>query len=278
MQKGAPKMPRTTSLALWAILTQAVCATAAIADDPTEKKQDAAPSQSAKPLKIPEGVEMLWAIARGSDMGPNDGWFHPGQSRYSWKWLADRFDKNGDGSIELKEFQGPPDLFDRLDRDRDGAITADDLDWSDRSNYLRQSALASRMIGRMDANSNGRVTKLEWDAFFDQLAQGKRYLVAEDLRRSFFTAPPRPQSADQEKEKDAKPKPASSSAASSDAPTPLTLLKGLVSGEVGSWTEGPALGAQAPDFSLKTIDGKEIVHLSDQLGDQPIVLIFGSFT
>ncbi|GAC1322034.1 MAG: hypothetical protein NVSMB14_16920 [Isosphaeraceae bacterium] len=269
-------MPRTTSLALWAILTPAVCATVAIAEDSKGKTQDAAPSQSAKPLKIPEGVEMLWAIVRGSDMGPNDGWFHPGQSRYSWKWLADRFDKNGDGAIELKEFQGPSDLFDRLDRDRDGAITADDLDWSDRSTYLRQSALASRMIARMDANSNGRVAKSEWDAFFDQLAQGKRYLVSEDLRRSFFTAPSRPKSDNKEKDKDAKP--SSAPAALNDAPTPLTLLKGLVSGEVGSWSEGPALGAHAPDFSLKTIDGKEIVHLSDKLGDQPIVLIFGSFT
>lgn len=229
---------------------------------------------AAETRKIPEGVEMLWAIVRGSDMGPGDGWFHPGQSLYTWKWLADRFDADGDGAIELKEFQGPAELFDRLDRDRDGAIVADDLDWSERSNYLRQSALASRLIARMDANSNGRVDRREWAAFFDQTAQGKKYLVAEDLRRSFFNAPRRASTVAENKDKPSKPSPA----ASTDAPTPITLLKGLVSGEVGCWSEGPALAAQAPDFALKTIDGEKIVHLDDLLGDQPIVLIFGSFT
>ena len=255
-------MPRRIPFALTAIITISFWTAGANAED----------AKKATPVKvkIPEGVEMLWAIVRGSDMGPNDGWFHPAQSHYSWKWLADRFDKDADGAIELKEFQGPVELFDRLDRDHDGAISEDDLDWSDQSKYLQQSALASRMIGRMDANSNGRVTKLEWDAIFDRLAQDKKYLVAEDLRRGFFNPPARPKPV----EKDAKPAPA----VASDEPTTLVLLKGLISGEIGAWSEGPALGDKAPDFMLKTIDEKEIVHLSDKLGDQPIVLIFGSFT
>ena len=37
-----------------------------------------------------EAAEMLIAIARGGQMGPGEGWFHPGQSRYDWKWLAAR--------------------------------------------------------------------------------------------------------------------------------------------------------------------------------------------
>src|SRR5262249_24234751 len=37
-----------------------------------------------------EAAEMLIAIARGSQMGPGEGWFHPGQGRYNWEWLAAR--------------------------------------------------------------------------------------------------------------------------------------------------------------------------------------------
>jgi hypothetical protein len=41
---------------------------------------------------------------------------------------------------------------------------------------------------------------------------------------------------------------------------------------------GPDLGQDAPDFSLKTLDGKKIVKLSDFQGKKPVVLVFGSYT
>lgn len=40
----------------------------------------------------------------------------------------------------------------------------------------------------------------------------------------------------------------------------------------------PAVGELAPDFSLKTLDGKETIALSNFKGDRPVVLIFGSYT
>ena len=40
----------------------------------------------------------------------------------------------------------------------------------------------------------------------------------------------------------------------------------------------PAVGDSAPDFSLKTLDGKETFTLSQFRGKQPVVLIFGSYT
>src|SRR5262245_25112279 len=43
------------------------------------------------PQPQPEGVRMLLAILRGSDLGGSDGWFGPAESRYSWSWLAGRF-------------------------------------------------------------------------------------------------------------------------------------------------------------------------------------------
>ena len=38
------------------------------------------------------------------------------------------------------------------------------------------------------------------------------------------------------------------------------------------------VGDTAPDFSLKTLDGKETVTLSQFKGKKPVVLIFGSYT
>lgn len=35
-----------------------------------------------------EFAEMLLAFVEGGRMGPGAGWFHPSQSRYSWRWLA----------------------------------------------------------------------------------------------------------------------------------------------------------------------------------------------
>jgi len=37
-------------------------------------------------------------------------------------------------------------------------------------------------------------------------------------------------------------------------------------------------GDRAPDFKLKTLDGRRTVRLSDYRGHKPVVLIFGSYT
>jgi len=41
---------------------------------------------------------------------------------------------------------------------------------------------------------------------------------------------------------------------------------------------GPNVGEDAPDFALRTLDGKRIVKLSDFEGREPVVLVFGSYT
>src|SRR5262245_65382639 len=110
----------------------------------------------------PEGVRMLSAILRGSMMGPNDGWFGPSAGRHGWDWLRARFDADKDGAITRQEFRGPAEFFDRLDRDRDGRLTEEDFDWSPKSAYARQMAVVSPWFSRLDAYSNGRVSKQEW--------------------------------------------------------------------------------------------------------------------
>ena len=56
------------------------------------------------------------------------------------------------------------------------------------------------------------------------------------------------------------------------------LIRGLFRQEIGSLQPGPKLDETAPDFTLKTNDGKAEITLSKQIGPKPVVLIFGNFT
>ncbi|MCI0639616.1 MAG: redoxin domain-containing protein [Gemmataceae bacterium] len=214
-----------------------------------------------------EAVHMARDIAR-ERMGPMDGWFRPSQSRYGWKWLASRFDKDNDGSIFPKELPGISGAFATLDRDGNGAITATDLDWSPAAPYLKDTALAGQWFGRTDADANGRISRQEWDALFDKLAKGKDYLTSEDLKKLLPPAPP-PKGIGKGKDPSAK--------GSSGMPSPATMMHGLLTGEIGSLNEGPRPGQRAPDFTLPTHDGTRQIALKDFRG-KPVVLIFGSFT
>jgi hypothetical protein len=209
-------------------------------------------------LQKVEFVEMLTAILKGSQMGPGDGWFHPGQSRYGWEWLAAHHKKDKKGTITAKEFQGPAEWFARLDRNRDGVLSAADFD--ERA-LMRQPNPANMLFQMMDTNSNGRISKAEWEAFFNKLARDKGYLTPNDLRELFQPpAPPKVKGP---------PK---------GGPSTAVLLEGLLKGELGSPLEGPKIGQKAPNFTLKTQDGKRTITLSDYHGKKPVVLVFGSFT
>jgi hypothetical protein len=208
----------------------------------------------------PEGVRMLVAILRGSRMGPGEGWFGPADTRYSWKWLANYCGVDpAKGSIPRSRFRGPEPLFARLDRNRDGAITPDDLDWSDRNPYVQMSYLANQLFRKLNAHGNGHLTKEELLQFFEKASRGKDRLSVDDFRDALLAGMfggPRP----------------------GDAPRPAVLLRGLFAGELGSLNEGPRVNEPAPDFTLKTVDGKDTVHLGKRIGPKPVVLVFGSFT
>ncbi len=208
-------------------------------------------------LKEREGVQMLLCVLQGSQMGPGEGWFHPGQSRYDWKWLAERFDKDKNGQVAKDELEAA-EIFDRLDRNRDSKLDPEDFDWSDKSPYARQAGLAGQWTRLLDKNSNGRISKEEWEAFFDRMAKDKAYLTPEDLRVALN--PPTPKRS------------------KSDGPSPIVLIKGLFEGELGSFREGPAVGDLAPAFALKTQDGNQTIRLEQFRGKKPVVLVFGSFT
>jgi hypothetical protein len=209
----------------------------------------------------PEAARMMTAILRGSPLGPGQGWFGPAETRYTWNWLAQHcnVDQAARTGISRTQFPGSDVLFSRLDRDKDGTITPEDLDWSDRSSYVQMSNMSSRLFRSLNAKSNGRLTKEELLQFFDAAAQGKDHLSADDFRDALLAGLP----------KGGKP---------SDMPAPAVLLRGLFAGEIGSMSEGPKINGPAPDFSLKTLGGDKTIQLSKLIGPKPVVLVFGSFT
>jgi hypothetical protein len=127
---------------------------------------------------------MLIAILKGSQMGMGDGWFHPGQSRYGWTWLAKRHGIKETESIPKSKFLGSTAVFTRLDRNKDGALRAEDFDWSDRSPAAQQAWQINRLFRQINKAGDGRLSREEWLQFFDRAAQGKDHMTAENFRET----------------------------------------------------------------------------------------------
>jgi thiol-disulfide isomerase/thioredoxin len=212
------------------------------------------------PAPQPEAVEMLVAVLRGSQLNGTDGWFHPAESRYTWAWLLKQNGLDAKAKdIPKNKFRGDPALFDRLDRNGDGSITPDDFDWSDKNPYVQQAGLLNRFFRRIDTSGDGKLTREELDAFFKMVAKDKDHFTADDLRQAMIPRGP-------------------AGFGPGDGPSIPVLVRGVFSGEIGSMCEGPKLGETAPNFTLKTPDGKETISLSKLIGPKPVVLIFGNFT
>ena len=173
-----------------------------------------------------EFLQMWDAIVSNGPLDGNSGWFKPAVRRYTWERIK-KLDKNRDGRITAVEFGAAADLFKALDRDGDGLITADDLDWSDNSKYARQMGIAQQLLHQGDNNGNKKLSKEEWKSLFDSVAKGKTELSADDLRKLLFPPP-------------------QSHGGGGGMPPKQVLLYGLLTGEIGSGASGPKLEAMAP--------------------------------
>jgi thiol-disulfide isomerase/thioredoxin/Ca2+-binding EF-hand superfamily protein len=200
---------------------------------------------------------MYTAILNDEPMGPTNGWFKSSttQTRYGWDAASSKYDRDGDGKIAREEYPGDDGSFARLDRDADGSLTAADFDFS----TAYAPSPGSILFSRLDADGDGKVVKEEIERFFQAADDdGAGFLSRLDLERAL----PAP----------------SGSMSPGDRPSKEQLLKGLFSQEIGSLQSGPDLDEPAPDFTLKTADGREEVRLSGLVGPKPVVLIFGNFT
>jgi hypothetical protein len=215
-------------------------------------------------VKESEAATMLATILKGGSMGGGGGWYRPSSRRHGWSWLAAQHGVSDSDSISRKAWRGVPALFDRLDRNHDDVLTAADFDWSEGAPATREERTYKQWFSTIDTDTNGRISRKEWEGLFDKLAAGKEFLSTEDLRRAFPLTPTA----------------GSGKSAGRQQPEGIrnTMIKGLFLSEVGSPFEGPRLNQPAPDFTLPTHDGKQKITLSDYRGKKPVVLIFGSLT
>jgi len=178
-----------------------------------------------------------------------------GETRYGWKWLAARYDKDETNEITEERFPDTAEVFARLDRNWDSKLTPQDFDWSESGVLGRQKETTFALFKSIDKNSDGRITAEEWQAVFAKTTKEKDFLNDHDLLQ-------------------------------------LVHLPGVLKAERQSKSKGlesflenqsrlpkpPGLGEMAPDFSLASPDGLKNVKLSSFQGKKPVVLIFGNYS
>lgn len=192
-----------------------------------------------------------------ADASRQPDWIRVGKSRYGWDWLAARCDKNADGAVDRSEFPLSGDVFARMDRTWDGKLTSHDFDWSKDGSLCRQKEATFALFKPVDKNSDGRITADEWQALFEQAAKQKGYLNEEQLEQLIYL--PRAEKTARENK--------------------LRTGRSEFSPErMKNRTDAPQPGDMAPDFELRSPDGKQTVRLSSFRGKQPVVLVFGCFT
>jgi thiol-disulfide isomerase/thioredoxin len=208
----------------------------------------------------PEATKMLLAILEGSKMGAGEGWFGPAQTRFDFEWLAKQCDleESAEG-IPREKFAGPAELFSVLDRNRDGMIQPQDLDWSEQNPYVGMMYTLNRVFRRLDAAGTGHLSREDWLDFFDEATRNGETLTAADFSGALLAG-------------------FTGSFAPGDGPDTATLIRGLFDGEIGSMCEGPQVGQRAPLFSLRKVQGDGVIELSSLLGEKPLVIVLGNFT
>jgi thiol-disulfide isomerase/thioredoxin len=211
----------------------------------------------------PEAADEVMRLLFTTTEQPVQGFWGPGHSRYDWPWVSTRFDRNRDGRVVRTEFSGPDVTWSVLDRDGNGTLTSDDFDWEN-SDWARQEAQVQARFRAVDADNDGVLTSEEWTGAFTKAAGAKRGLNFDEFRKAL--QPVRSRQALNAGPQSWLPK------------RRFDYLRAILTQDVGTFSEGPQVNDSAPDFSLKTHDGKGPISLSSFRNAKPVVLTFGSIT
>jgi len=109
----------------------------------------------------------------------NGGWTAAERAQFEQAFAM--YDRNGDGVIARAEFPGDAALFDRLDLNRDGAVTRAEVERA-----LPNRAALERQIRAYDRNGDGVITRDEFPgdaAAFDRLDRNHDGVLTEADRR-----------------------------------------------------------------------------------------------
>lgn len=221
----------------------------------------------------PEWVDMAISMLKGEPMGAGKGWYTGSKYKLDFKWLLDNFDDNGDGFVVKNEISRRFKSFERMDRNGDQKITAEDLDWKEVSGLNPDKSPAGLMFRMLDSDTNGKVTADEMANLMRVMDRTRKgYLTAEDLQTMF-------DSLDQRLEMMEKNAQMQMANMQRDAKNNATrYLQMLMKEELGNLNDGPAIGDMAPEFELQLLNDKsKTVKLADLKG-KIVVLNFGSFT
>jgi len=224
----------------------------------------------------------------------------------AWNYLAEKYDADGDGCVTSEECER--DNFERLDRNGDGVLTADDYTGSgamvqERMVDMRTQAAVfayfqadedvvrlereeiSWSFSEYDDDHDDTVTEEEFDA----LAEDKRVEIPSEYGLGrMMTGDFQPWTALVEGVDGDGDSLLSSAEVESyyderdDGDGVWTLQSQTrafeASADRGEPASGAKVGTVAPDFNLSPPAGGEAVTLSSFKGDRPVALIFGSYT
>ena len=216
-------------------------------------------------------------------------------------YLAERYDKNGDGIIEPAEYNRPGGTLVHLDRTQDGVLTADDFTPKGRrvrgmgvkeAKRLRAVYLVSwymqaddnpievlwdevrSSFAEYDADKNGRVGRREFERIAPE--RSRRGLRAAGKWAGLLEA------------ETTDPWGRMIAAFDTDDNGFMTLaeVERFYFANKDEWifpqesigVAAPDEGQLAPDFELSSPAGNQTARLSDFAGERPVALIFGSYT
>ncbi len=199
-----------------------------------------------------------------------------------WTFLARKYDSDGDEVVTAAEYDRGETRFINYDRTGDGQLTAADFP---PDTYF--NGFSHYLVRQADADEDETITRAEWDAFAARLdADGSGVITPDEAKRAMGEwADDWPLfllSFDQDQDGDF-------DAFDLDVTFRDQDYDGdgaLTGKETAGWaataerpdTPPPAVGEAAPAIDLMFADGSGAFRLADAIREQPVALVFGSYT